>query len=194
MTSLLSPPLGKDEDSVSWMLEVSGVFTVRSSYRNYFKHLPKDEASNQIWKTSAPLKARFTSWLSLKDRLLTSSVLFRRHIAPSFNCCFCGLQLESADRIFLQCQFSLRIWSLTSCNLTTKKLPSNVMDLWTTWRRRWISKRVEDRWDRLVVLTISSIWQEQNARIFKLEVSSAKDVATKISIMAKAWEKSWLKV
>lgn len=79
LVSLPPPPQGENEDSVAWMFEENGNFSVKSSYRNHFKHLPKDAASIKIWKTSAPLKARFTISLSLTDRLLTSYVYENIH-------------------------------------------------------------------------------------------------------------------
>lgn len=176
-------------DELLWNLESSGRFSVNSLYKSFFANMPNDSLTERIWKIKAPLKVRITFWLAMKKKLLTSDVLARRNIAPPFACPLCGNTNENADHLFLKCDFATSIWKHFQVAFRLRCLPNDLASLESTWRRRWISKKIEGKWDSTSTAIIWMIWHTRNGKIFEDKRGSVEDVIRRISSSVSAWER-----
>lgn len=66
-----------------------------------------------LWSSGNPGKHKFFSWLLLKDRLNTRSLLRRKNMALEYyNCAICSLGTkETSIHIFFECPFSCACWN-----------------------------------------------------------------------------------
>ena len=99
------------EDSIRWVAEKSGLFSVRSMYdRMVVDSRTKFEFSKLIWENSAPPRVQFFGWLVVNGRVKTGELLIKRGILLNIDdglCCFCKSNLEDIDHMFLHCD---RVW------------------------------------------------------------------------------------
>ncbi|KAH0715022.1 hypothetical protein KY284_007927 [Solanum tuberosum] len=113
-------------------------------------------------------KSKFTTWVQLHGKLLTTDRLSKWGLDVEKTCCLCHLQEESREHLFVQCTYVRRLW---------------VRIL------RWMNKPMYNatRWEQHLQWTISNakgkskeaqlfkvmyeeitygIWNERNQRIF----------------------------
>ena len=66
------------EDTVKWVWESNGTFSVKSAYEARFLGREVSPTAAFTWKSKAPLRCRFFSWLAIRNRCWTSDRLARR--------------------------------------------------------------------------------------------------------------------
>ena len=77
--------LSGEADSISWALEPSGLFSVRSLYRKLCTGTPTKQLSF-LWSLRVPLKIRIFLWQLARKRLPSNDNIHRRH-GPSNGLC-----------------------------------------------------------------------------------------------------------
>ena len=83
-------------DQVIWKVGSSASFTVRSQYKLIQPLQPEDKVAKFFWKAKFPPKVKMTTWLAVREQLLTSLCLQRRHVKPSSHYVFCDNHAESS--------------------------------------------------------------------------------------------------
>lgn len=188
MDLLLKHQWRMGQDSISWKLSQSGEFTVKSLYANLKTGPNKDACSNIIWKTKVPLKVKVHLWLATKGASLTSDVLARRNIAQQFLCPLCSKETESAVHLFFKCDFSTKIWESHKASFKLPNLPPDLKATLTTWRRRKVSKVIEEDWDRKLAATFWIIWKERNDMLFQHISDNEDGLILRINRAASSWK------
>lgn len=93
--------LSDEHDAISWGLEASGQFSVKSLYAKLSSG-PKMGYAKPMWAARVPMKVRIFVWQAAADRLPSAINLQRRH-GPGNGCsALCG-EPKNADHILFLC-------------------------------------------------------------------------------------------
>jgi hypothetical protein len=99
------------QDRVSWSLEPSGCFSVRSMYLKLAQGASIAHFRD-VWAARIPLKNKVFSWQLVLDKLPTSLNIASWQ-GPGNGCCkLCG-RPEDAAHIFFTCSTVIFAWSVT---------------------------------------------------------------------------------
>ena len=124
--TILKIPLSQRllEDTLIWIRNKRGVFTVKSAYYIAAKlQLDKDlgESSSgdsssiiwkKLWKLKLPPKIKIFSWRACVNGLPVYVKMAERGIHLSCDCPVCGEEYESLTHALILCDFALSVWSL----------------------------------------------------------------------------------
>jgi hypothetical protein len=88
-------------DKISWQLEPSSRFSVRSLYLDLCK-APTIKLTKYLWSYPIPLKIKIFTWQLARGRLPTNNHIQNRGGNSDGKCALCG-NAERADHIFFQC-------------------------------------------------------------------------------------------
>lgn len=66
--------------------------------------------AKELWKASAPPKAKPFFWLALHNRLWMADRRKRHGLQEDDKCAFCDQRSETADHLFASCVFSRETW------------------------------------------------------------------------------------
>jgi len=66
--------------------------------------------AENTWRTKAPPKCRFFTWLMLQNRIWTAACLQLRGWPNEYFCPLCIRNLETVSHLFQECCFSKMIW------------------------------------------------------------------------------------
>ncbi|CAN0918805.1 hypothetical protein LINGRAHAP2_LOCUS31093 [Linum grandiflorum] len=109
--------------SVVWALKTSGRFTVKS-LRSAISvhHFPRFDffPFEIIWVHLVPTKIQCFAWMVLHKKIATTDNLQRRgfYSGGGGRCALCSINGESVDHLFIQCKYSVEIWSRLSLVLS----------------------------------------------------------------------------
>ncbi|XP_060170842.1 uncharacterized protein LOC132601795 [Lycium barbarum] len=83
---------------------------IRQIYLQLLQDQPRVPWKCFMYRNDARPKSRFTTWLQLQGRLLTTDRLLKWGIDVNSKCCLCQLYDESREHLFVQCQLSRNMW------------------------------------------------------------------------------------
>lgn len=98
-----------EDDQVSWALEPSGSFSVRSLYHKIL-HVSDAGVPKFFWSAKFPLKIKIFLWQLDRGRLPAGDQLVLRHGPSDGLCALCG-DLEDTNHIFFNCSLAKFMWS-----------------------------------------------------------------------------------
>lgn len=100
------------EDSVSWIFNSNGQFSLKSAYNiaisSQFPTVNSGAGSSSSWirKAQCPPRLKFFIWLNWHNSLPSNFSLASRGIAVNPVCPMCGAQPETLQHLFLDCYFA----------------------------------------------------------------------------------------
>jgi mannosylglycoprotein endo-beta-mannosidase len=109
LTEIAGTQLSDGPDIISWALEPSGKFSVKSLYRKLCQGTPRKHFSD-IWKIAVPMKIRIFIWQLLRKRLPSNDNIRRRRGPSSGRCALCS-DWEDTTHIFFLCPLARFMWS-----------------------------------------------------------------------------------
>lgn len=122
VTHIGSVPLSNSlhEDKWIWHFEKDGEFSVKTAYhllgdlRRVSKSGPSSKVRQKVWKNLWKVlvneRIKKFTWRLAKDILPTKANLSKKGIAFDVSCPFCHLHPENSLHLFLQCDFSKRVF------------------------------------------------------------------------------------
>ncbi|XP_071719144.1 uncharacterized protein [Rutidosis leptorrhynchoides] len=118
-------------------------------------------STQQVWLDLRINRAK-VNWLSTQDKML------KWMPNQDLKCAFCGLEADSINHLFFQCNFCLVVWEQMKQKLSYKGLPNDLQGLVQGICRYPAKRNIWSILNRLVVAAcVYHIWQERNNRIFK---------------------------
>jgi len=172
----------------SWGWGQSGVYTTAAGYRA----LQASRISRQtptfwknVWDPLALPKVNFFFWTLAHNKLLTGDNLEKRNIAGPHRCVLCSSNYETAQHLFLECNFAKEVWGIILHEFQII-LPSqiSVTELYTTWSR-FYSQYIPSKsfwskiWTAIPKYVCWQLWLARNQQIFREMRHSPLQVAAK---------------
>ncbi|XP_074378628.1 uncharacterized protein LOC141720172 [Apium graveolens] len=118
-------PMSEKEDSWFWLLDESGMFTVKSAYRwlqgeydNTYKSF-----CNKLWSLKFPGKVMHFLWRVCTGCLPTACALSSKQIVQSVQCPWCRSGIETDTHVLFTCNFARTVWNMTGVQQVLRLLP-----------------------------------------------------------------------
>ena len=121
--------LSMQVDMLSWTLNASGKFMVKSLYRRLCQGQgPAFPMPSGLWAARMPLKIKVFFWQLFRDRLPTSANIAKRNGPSSGLCAICNTA-EDANHVFFRCPLARFAWSAVREATNTTWDPHSAGDL-----------------------------------------------------------------
>jgi len=186
VTTILNIPLCHHlpEDSIIWVGNKKGIFSVKSAYYVAKKLLDSDiqgETSRgdvraplwkRIWQLNIPEKIRIFAWRLCMNAIPTMVNLNRRGIQVDVLCPICKMEEEAVEHVILRCELAKAVWSKWSDgpgNILESR--SDISDL----ALKIISQGTQR--DLEIFFGVAwTIWYHRNQLIFEASTTTADQV------------------
>jgi hypothetical protein len=175
---ILQVPISRrgGEDFISWPFTKFGSYSVRSAYnfartgQFFLEQSTKSRGTcsgseqdaklwKKLWATKAPGKMKINVWRLAHDCLPTGAQLCRRHIPASGACVYCKRE-ETAEHVFLFCQFANEVWQEIKLAYDIH-LRRKFFTCTKTWVFDFLSRSTE-RECMIMMVTIWHLWLARN--------------------------------
>lgn len=107
-TALL--PQVNEEDSVSWTLTRTDLFSVKSAWDALRQHRPIVSWHKVVWFKAHVPRWAIIQWLIILGRLATKDRIWSWGIEVNEECVLCHSGNESHSHLFFQCSFASSVW------------------------------------------------------------------------------------
>ncbi|KAJ0520598.1 putative RNA-directed DNA polymerase [Helianthus annuus] len=176
-------------DSWTWLVDESGVFSVKST-----KHWLQQEVQHRPafvleWCKWIPAKVNIFVWRAEMDRIATASALERRNIqVPKKNCVFCDHTLETAEHLFSGCIFATGIWmAIASWCGIPNIFAFSVRDIVAMHLSVGLKGVKKIAFQGIMFISLWSIWKARNDRIFSDKKLKVMEVVAEIKSLSFLW-------
>ena len=128
------------------------------------------QIQKSVWHSFLP-KVNFFVWLLLKNKSLTGDNLLKRGFVRPFCCFFCLSAMETADHLFVECEFAKNVWEmvLSSVHLSLRT-QTYVVALYLSWHDGRPSKKrvpvLHMFWHSILKFTLWYIQISRNSCVF----------------------------
>ena len=181
------------EDKITWLHTADGQYTARSAYRIQFLGMASSMTAKITWKTKAPPKCRFFTWLMLQNRIWTAARLMLRQWPNDYFCQLCVRNLETVSHLFQECGYSRSVWDKVGSWVSAAALrPTH----WTQtedlgqWYADMGNSGTRDARDgvrSMIMLTTWELWRERNNQVFHRSSRTLEQVFRAIQEEARTW-------
>lgn len=187
-------PSANAKDVLIWCGSVNGYFTVKNLCAWVDANLQEEVdfmVPNQIRKRLPP-KVWLLCWQACHNKLATKLNLWARGVLQAENtrCCFCNLEEENTDHLFLLCSRVNVLWY----NIFRKEglvwaSPNSLLTVFEEWPN-WISGMDSKIWSVIPYAFVWSVWMERNSVIFRDKGVQMQGVEDMIGMRIAWWIKS----
>jgi hypothetical protein len=152
------------EDKLWWVPSKKGLFKVKTSLtRTLGTRFPW----KCVWRTQAPSRAAFFSWLAALGKIISLDNLRKCHVIVINRCCMCKKMKESVDHLLLHCDVAFALWySLFNRFGLSWVMSRRVIDLLACW---WSSgqSRSATVWKTAPTCLFWCLWGKRNNQSFE---------------------------
>ncbi|KAJ0508930.1 putative reverse transcriptase zinc-binding domain-containing protein [Helianthus annuus] len=176
-------------DKWVWHKESNGVFTTSSCRKWVSRSVPMEQEVMVSWSPWSSLKIKCFVWKLARHRLPVREKLASRGInISSLLCPFCNLHSENIDHLFIECQFSKRVWSLAS-NWSGFNLASHtsVIDLLKSGENLGLPRKEKKVFEVVIYRVLWGIWRNRNEQIFKSKMWRSERLVEDIKLVCFEW-------
>ncbi|CAN6316435.1 unnamed protein product [Urochloa humidicola] len=177
-------------DLFRWRWTADGIYSSASAYKKMHEGSIHLRGARRIWRSWAPPKVKFFTWLATKKRLWTADRRRRRGLEAHDECWFCNQEAETCDHILVHCSYAKQIWwnmmSCMDCHCSFPNANKSLQGWWSHVRRLQQQERRRGM-DTLFMLIIWGIWKERNSRLFRNCYHSAEELLVQIKQEAELW-------
>ena len=163
---LTTQSLTQASDSPQWSVEgaLQNSFNSALVWNVLREHKPPWPLAKLIWFNAAIPRHAMTAWLFGLNRNPTLVRIHAWNPETDKTCLLCGLEEESRDHLFFQCQYSSQVWTQIMGKLGLPSPPTE-WEHTTEWIHRLpppitLKTAVIQAWQGAIYL----IWQERNRR------------------------------
>ena len=123
----------------------------------------------RVWKSWAPLRVKFFTWLALKKRLWTADRRRRHNLDEHDLCWLCDQEAETVDHLLVNCSFTKVIWwnLISWMDCTCSFQGQSQLQTWWDYLRGMQGRDRRRGFDSLFMCIIWAIWKERNKRLFE---------------------------
>ncbi|XP_058754722.1 uncharacterized protein LOC131627879 [Vicia villosa] len=185
-------------DSVLWLLDIEGKFTVRSCYgsliRRQIPYGPEgefDKALKLVWKMKVPMKSKAFGWRSFINKLPTRGALFRKGVIPSPNvvCAFCRGIEETTVHLLLSCHCVDLVWRDIAEWIGFDNFKAgDIKESFLRWYNFSRKARVRKGKEGVVWLAVVwHIWLVRNGIVFRGDSWNISDIVWGVKALVWRW-------
>ena len=182
LSSIPFQPKPWSADHCLWKGHSSGNFSINSAWESLRDRRPENTIHKLLWfKGHIPWQS-FILWLVSLGRLHTMDRLQSTGIIRNATCIFCGLQTETHEHLFFECQFSRIVWQTINAKaiIHWPYLPWQNLLSWTT-SNYYKKTDIQHFIARLVLsTTVYLLWYERNTRIFSHQFKAAPTISKEV--------------
>jgi hypothetical protein len=165
----------------------------RSAYKIQFLGMTSSVTAETTWKTKAPPKCRFFTWLMLQNRIWTAARLMLRQWPNDYFCQLCVRNLETTSHLFQECGYSRNVWDKVSSWIgaaairPTNWAPTQDLGQWYTDMGNNGTRYARDGVRSMIMLTTWELWKERNSRVFNRSSRTSEQVFGAIQEEVRTW-------
>ncbi|GLU24096.1 hypothetical protein SLE2022_400600 [Rubroshorea leprosula] len=162
---------GHLNDQIYWNAASCGDFTVKSAFsliqQSRIPNAPRPEDWTWIWHLGCTERVKLFVWLLWRGKVLTNSVRFERHMAPTPVCPRCEQSPETPLHLLRDCFYSRLVWESVSL------LPTDFFSLnFDSWLKRNAitpgrKTNSPNLWPFVFLATIWHLWKSRNKLVFE---------------------------
>ncbi|XP_039141256.1 uncharacterized protein LOC120278572 [Dioscorea cayenensis subsp. rotundata] len=186
----INPECSHNQDDIlSWALEKSGNFSVKSFYKFLIDGGLRSPLYSNFWKIRCPSKVTLFCWLAGEEKILTLTNLFKKgfNFQNSTNTCvLCHNASENLQHLFLDCAFTNRIWAFFLQVLDSNSLPQSIPSLWSKWITN-LNPQLRILLDLISRAVTWNIWIQRNTRIFQFNALPHFSIIFKVANVLLSW-------
>lgn len=122
------------QDSWYWVMEQSGLFTVKSYYRSLIgeQQWPYAAFWKKLWALDLPGKVTNFLWRVCKNVVPTAVALTGKRVEIDTKCSWCLLKEEDIEHVLFGCSFARDVWAKVGIQeMSTKRCQGSVWDVFT---------------------------------------------------------------
>jgi hypothetical protein len=189
-----------DTDRWGWKPENDAIFTAKSVYKlvSNLSNLEGLDAQwhakifTGIWKSPTPSKVCGFVWQLLHNRIPTKSNLVSRRIivaGEDSRCVLCGVEIETADHLFLYCNVAKQVWfEIFTWLKVSFGLPHSLFSIFNCLLCAGNPRANKGRL-MICCAVVWSIWKFRNSVLFENENGAVSDLVEAIKVISWKW---WL--
>jgi hypothetical protein len=186
------------EDSWRWRVNMEEGFRVKSCYdllHNYSRNAEeigplKEFVFTNIWRCASPSKVCAFSWQLLLDRIPTKENLWRRRMLQEDNlfCCFCGLDMEKSNHLFLHCPYISKLWYavmkwIDAVLISPPNLEISLAMFAGSARNKVARAGLILVWNTVMWV----VWKSRNACIFNNKTTTVEEMMDQVQLLSWRW-------
>ncbi|CAN1353255.1 Putative ribonuclease H protein At1g65750 [Linum perenne] len=184
----MTPPNSQlDDDTISWGLDPSGRFTVKSAYLA-IKGTDVDGEERlwrRVWQWQGPEKIKHFLWLVSQRKLMTNEERRRRHIADAAICPECQDICEDLNHVLRSCRIAQEVWREELPALAAGATAGLNFEEW--WCRGLDYPDAHLKFGVINWL----LWRRRNRLVFHDENTSAREVCSQVKFWVHFYSSSW---
>ncbi|XP_076961008.1 uncharacterized protein LOC143637516 [Bidens hawaiensis] len=180
------------KDSVSWLYDSSGAFSVASVKGKMLRNSSSNSEHVFVWNKLVPKKVGFVTWRAVLGRLPTLDALVRRKLPVSSTLCpICGEVEESIEHVFVSCGIAQTMWSVISlwCKLPAIFLFS-FQDVVNPHKFSAFPKEKAKVFQAVCLIATWCLWKRRNALVHSGTLIHVTSLVEEIKIMGFLWIKN----
>ncbi|CAN1343203.1 Putative ribonuclease H protein At1g65750 [Linum perenne] len=175
------------EDAIVWGLEVSGRFSVKTTYW-LVKEIAEEDSDTiwkKVWSWEGPAKIKHFIWLVMHGKVITNEERRRRHLSPDAICPECQDPCESMDHILRRCNVAREVWK----ELLPLAISRNLEDVkFADW---WTAGIANKSHNLLFGVTSWLLWLRRNRLVFHNERLSVIEMCGQVKFWTHLYSSSW---
>ncbi|XP_026452996.1 uncharacterized protein LOC113353687 [Papaver somniferum] len=142
-----------------------------------------------LWKKNIPPKVSFMLWANFHDSLPTRSMLKHRRVqVQDDKCLFCRQQEETADHLFVNCNYAREVWNhFIKAFKVSWVLPSSVRSHFEAWRFNNLTGKCRSVWWKVLYAVMWHLWKERGSRAFGGRTKEADELVFIIKQSIMLW-------
>jgi hypothetical protein len=173
------------KDRAIWVLEKSGVYSVKSMYRSLTHRGVINKRMRELWKSKLPMRIKTFMWLVCQGRIQSGKMLKRMNWKGDASCVVCG-RIESADHIFFGCVAARFAWNRLGQAAGWERTPGNLRDFFDNWLP------IHDKDYKTKIFGLATIlwvlWNVRNKMAIEgVFITDPADILFKINILLQKW-------
>ena len=178
-----SDSLSEEEIMPLWMLQSSGVYSVRSFYAIINNRGVVPVHTPAVWSLKVPPRLHVFLWLLANNRLLTRYNLSKRRHVDDLSCLFCS-EPETCHHLFFDCVVAKMVWSTIS-----ELVGTPVGADFESVARWWISNKNFFALNTTCTAALWSLWKLRNDMCFQGKAwPGVKDIWRRMVLELDQWK------
>uniref|UniRef100_A0A803QCN7 RNase H type-1 domain-containing protein n=1 Tax=Cannabis sativa TaxID=3483 RepID=A0A803QCN7_CANSA len=173
------------EDCWSWLLEKSGIYSVKSAYRVLQQSKNNGQQNSALWKDfwkiEVPSKGLHFGWKAITGCLPTKVQLQIKHVPVDNLCPFCNVAAETIIHILVYCPYANSCWIRSSISISTDTFVS-----FSSWFEAQVAGKNGSLLKEILMIAWA-IWNARNKLVWDKKSMLAADVVLSARSTLNQW-------